>query len=71
MMPKKRWVVMVALLLIWGFFALSSSGTREATAKLPGDIKGYSLEALKDGSKVDSGGLARGKALMLVFATPT
>ena len=46
-------------------------GAKEAIAKLPNDIKGYPLEALATGTATDSSKLAQGKALMLIFATPT
>lgn len=71
MTVKKRMFVVSGSLLIAAYFLFSLLGTEEAIAKLPNDIKGYPLEALAGGTATDTGKLAQGKALMLVFATPT
>ena len=68
---KKRMLIIAGSLLIAAYFLFSLLGTEEAIAKLPNDIKGYPLEALAGGAATDTSKLAQGKALMLVFATPT
>ena len=71
MTVQKRTFLVSVSLLIAAYLFFSLGGAKEAIAKLPNDIKGYPLEALATGTATDSGKLAQGKALMLIFATPT
>jgi hypothetical protein len=71
MTVQKRTFLVSVSLLIAAYLFFSLGGAKEAIAKLPNDIKGYPLEALATGTATDSSKLAQGKALMLIFATPT
>ena len=69
-MKKKNWLhVGIFALLIIGY-ALLYFNADSAHGKLPKDLTGYKLDAFTGGSK-ELLKIANGRALVVVFATPT